>query len=67
MIKLADFWEASMTILRRELTGEQIDSEFVMKNGDVGVKAFFPNISNAEINVILEGDDEYDEEEDYEY
>lgn len=67
MIKLADFWEASMTILRRELTGEQIDSEFVIKNGDVGVKAFFPNISNAEINVILEGDDEYDEEEDYEY
>ena len=67
MIKLADFWEASMTILRRELTGGQIDSEFVMKNGDVGVKAFFPNISNAEINVILEGDDEYDEEEDYEY
>lgn len=61
MLRLKDFWQASMTILRRELTGEQIDSEFVLNNPDVKVTAFFPNISNAEIIVVLEGDEEDEE------
>ena len=58
MLRLKDFWQASMTILRRELTGERIDSEFVINNPDAKVAAFFPNISNAEIVVVLEGDEE---------
>jgi len=61
MLRLKDFWEASMTILRRELTGEQIDSEFVLNNPDANVIAFFPNISDAEIVVVLEGDEEDEE------
>ena len=65
MLKLEDFWSASMTQLRRVSTNELLDSNFIIANGDKEVQAFFPNISSAEIMVILVGDDDEEGEENY--
>ncbi len=62
MIRLEDFWSASMTQLRRVSTNELMTSEFIIANKDAKVHSFFPNITTCEIMVVLVGDlDEFGE------